>query len=160
MTLHVQEDGLPRHCAILMLVGGLSMKAKECVGRCGHLYEQVCTQCGNGTGARSVVSWMPHSVSLIHQGQSPWLLILANCFSTVESFAGGSALCFHPTTPSTHETINDKSASPTDKVVTDFCQVQCVPTLCLTGSAVWTNKKETFFFVHFLSIRLRNNSND
>jgi len=70
--------------------------------------------------------------------------------------------CFHvhvkQTTPSTNESKSQPDTRNT-RSCHRFCWVQCLPSWCLTGSTMRTNKKK-LFSICFQSTSLRNNFNN
>jgi len=69
MTLRVRaprEDGLPRLCAILMLVLDWALNRRSVLEEMAICMSKCASNMVNGTGVKSGVSWMPDGVSLIH----------------------------------------------------------------------------------------------
>jgi len=69
MTLRVRaprEDGLPRLCAILMLVMDWALNRRSVLEDMAICMSKCAPNVVNGTGVKSGVSWMPDGVSLIH----------------------------------------------------------------------------------------------
>jgi len=68
MTLRVRaprEDGLPRLCAILMLVLDWALNRRSVLEDMAICMSKCASNVVNGTGVKSGVSWMPDGVSLI-----------------------------------------------------------------------------------------------
>jgi len=76
MTLRVRaprEDGLPRLCAILMLVMDWALNRRSVLEDMAIYVSKCASNVTNGTGVMSGVSWVPDGVSLIsliHRKQS------------------------------------------------------------------------------------------
>jgi len=69
MTLCVRAprvDGLPRLCAILMLVMDWALNRRSVLEDMAISMSKCASNVVNGTGVKSGVSWMPDGVSLIH----------------------------------------------------------------------------------------------
>jgi len=69
MTLCVQApqvDGLPRQCAILMLVMDWALNRRSVLEVMAICMSKCAPNVVNGTGVKSGVSWVPDGVSLIH----------------------------------------------------------------------------------------------
>jgi len=69
MTLRVRaprEDGLPRQCAILMLVLDWALNQRSVLEDMAICMSKCASNVVNGTVVKSGVSWMPDRVSLIH----------------------------------------------------------------------------------------------
>jgi len=69
MTLRVRaprEDGLPRQCAILMLVLDWASNRRSVLEDMAICMSKCASSVVNGIGVKSGVSWMPDGVSLIH----------------------------------------------------------------------------------------------
>jgi len=76
MTLRVQaprEDGLPRQCAILVLVMDWASNRRSVLEDMAICVSKCASNAASGTGVVSGVSWAPDGVSLIsliHRKQS------------------------------------------------------------------------------------------
>jgi len=102
-TLRVRAhrvDGLPRLCAILVLVNDWHQMEGTCWKTWLFVWANVHPMWQRGlvsslvsVGHQMVSVWSIWSIKSTVQ----WSLILANCFSAVWSFAGSGCLCFNPT---------------------------------------------------------------
>jgi len=66
MTLRVRaprEDGLPRQCAILMLVLDWALNRRSVLEDMAICMSKCASNVANGTGVMSGVSWVPDGVS-------------------------------------------------------------------------------------------------
>ena len=103
MTLRVRaprEDGLPRQCAILMLVLDWALNRRSVLEDMAICMSKCASNVANGTGVMSGVSWVPDGVSCdLFAPQEVELMVTLFSkllfYSTVIYWS--SSLCYNPT---------------------------------------------------------------